>query len=214
MTWPISTGIARGLSSSIAVHAAGGAALLDGTESDGTNVVTGTDAMTSGWWTLFSTLTNAAAVAPSGATVASSVKEDATASERHRVFQIVSNVTGSVTASVYAKASTRRYLQMMVAHTASSNLAYVYADLQTGTITDSAAEASGSLGTTSIAAAVNGFYKITMGCTVSAGLHDVYFLIALSDRGTQLGGTVITSTPAYNGDNTSLLYLWRPKLVD
>lgn len=192
----------------------GGSPLLDGSEADGTNLVTGTAGMTSGWSTQFATLTNAAALAPDGATTASSVKEDATASERHRVFQIVSNVTGSMTASVYAKASTRRYLQMTVAHTGSANLIYVYADLLTGTITDSAAEASGVLGVTSIAAAVNGFYKITMAGTVSAGLHDVYFLIALSDRATQAGGTVVTSTPAYTGDNTSLLYLWRPKLVD
>lgn len=194
----------------------GGSSLLDGSEADGTNVMNGGSGLTSGWSTVASTLATAITTAPDGTTTAARITEAAT-TDRHIIYQQVpgaSPVTGSVTVSVYLKQNTRRYAQVLLAAGGTANTIYVYVDMQTGVISDSGVVSSGILTSSTIAAAVNGFYKVTMVGTVTAGSDQPYFIIAASDRATHAGGSVTSDNPSYTGDGTSSLYVWRPKIVD
>jgi hypothetical protein len=195
----------------------GGAPLLDGSESDGTNLFSGTDAMTSSWGAgaVNTVFTNAAAVASNGANDASSLIE-AGNTARHILYQQVFGLAANqaVRFSVYAKATGRRYLQLL--YGSSSGTAgniYAYFDLQTGNVTDSGVTGGAQSATNvSMTAAVNGYYKCTVDCLASATTTSTYMIFSLSDVGT-FGAPLDSDCPSYLGDSVSGAYLWRPKLV-
>lgn len=190
--------------------------LLDGSESDGTNLVTGGNGMTSGWAVVSATLTAAAATASDGTTTASSLLESA-ANSRHIAYQIVTTGAGSTrTLSIYAKSITRQYLQLMAQASATATQVYGYFDLTSGLVTDSgiiSSVAGSSVSSAAIQAAANGYYKCSYTFKIdNATTTDVYFIIATSDVGT-FGAPLDQNSPSFTGNTSDGAYLWRPKIA-
>ncbi len=190
-----------------------GAALLDGSEADGTNTLAGGVGLTSGWTAGQATLATAVSTAPDGTTTAATITED-NASSRHFIYQLSTSITGQFTVSAYFKDISRRYVCLHATDGGGFGYVYVYADLQTGAITDSGAGGTGSVSSTAIAAAANGFYKVTLIGQCVAGASQIYAIPCLADRGTQAGGSLDSNCPSYAGDGAKKAYIWRPKLVD
>jgi len=192
----------------------GAAALLDGTESDGTNLLPGgTAAFTSGWTTLGTTLTANNNTSPAGTTTAAQMLEAATTA-RHGIYTNPSIVAGSShDYSVYAKSVTRRYLQLVMTETGKI---VVYFDLQSGTVTDNQIiTTSGvtSRGAPTIQAAVNGFWKCTVpSVVVDSFTASPYWQLMASDVATY-GAPLDSDSPSFAGDTSNGLLLWRPKVV-
>lgn len=189
----------------------GAPVLLDGSEADGTNIVN--QSFVAGWNNIGfgATLALNTTLAPDGTTTAATMTED-TATSRHIVF-VQGIITGSYTQSLYLKQGTQRYVQLFYQKSDASNAVYAYIDLQTGTVSDSGIIGSGSLTSATIQAAVNGFYKLTIVGNNGQTLDNGYFIIAMSDRSTQGGGSLDNNNPSYLGA-AKTVFIWRPKLVD
>lgn len=194
--------------------AAGGGGGLDGSESDGTNLLVGGLGMTSGYLPSRTTFTNAATTAPDGTSTASSLIENS-GSGSHVITQQLSgspNTNVSRTASVYAKAIGRQYLALSHLDATGVHRFTVYADLSGGTITDTHTFGSAAGTSSSIAAAVNGFWKVSLTVTLNGGNSDAYWEVALSNVATY-AAPLSFDDPSYTGDGSSGAYLWRGKLV-
>jgi hypothetical protein len=187
-------------------------ALLDGSEADGTNIFTGAPGLTADWNATNATLTTGALLSPDGTTNAANLVENSSTA-RHDVQQQTpfggAFVADAARWSVYAKQGSRRYLNFSL-YIASAYRLHVFADLQTGTITD-----SGSTGLTisnqTIAAAVNGFWKVSVDLDLSplpSTLENGYFIYRISDVSTGSDAEI-----TYAGNGSGNIYLWRPKLV-
>lgn len=191
------------------------AALLDGSESDGTNHLTGGVGMTSGWSTSGATLNTAFATSPDGTSNACRLIEGGT-DVRHIVFQQATSISTLVTRhiSVYAKYISRRYLQVHVAANAGGQKSSVYFDLQTGAITDSdLIGGATSITNAAITAAVNGFYKCEYDFVLgSSGTDTPFVVLAMSNVGVY-GAPLSSDNPTYLGDSASNLHVWRAKLT-
>lgn len=181
--------------------------LLTGAESDGTNAL-GTDPldMASGWSNTNTTTTANDTTSPDGNVTAEFINESAV-TNRHNVFKSSVSVTTNKTRtiSIYAKMNGRRYLQII-----QDNTSAIF-DLQAGAVTDTTASGTASALTTSIQAAVNGFYKCTFqffDTASSAG----FLNYALSDVQDD-SGTLISGSPSYLGVVGVGIWMWRPKLV-
>lgn len=191
-----------------------GSGLLDGSEADGTDVLISSNAgMTSGWNATNATLTTAVTTAPDGTTTAALLTENSSDTRHFVATASLPQTTGTITGSIYAKANGRRYLQMHFSDSSGANRAFIYADLQTFTLTDTATIGTASITSSSIEAANEGFYKISALVQVNSVLDDTYLQFALSDVATY-GAPLSIHMPSYTGDGTSGIYLWRPKLVD
>ena len=199
------------------VLGAGSVALLDGSESDGTNLITGaSDLDFTTWAALASTKTINNATSPAGTLTACRILEDVT-TDRHGIYNSsIFTITGgsSHTYSVYAKSITRRYMQIILAVGGSAKI-YAYFDLQSGAVTNSGT-VSPSGGTavtsTSIAAAVNGFYKCTITGIVDGTSTGPFFQFMASDVGTY-GAPLTADSPSFAGNTSNGIYVWRPKAV-
>lgn len=212
MMWPLTARIAGLVGNNAALRPAAGGALLDGSESDGTNVL----APLGSYLGAGATLTTDVELAPDGTTTAAFIKEDSSTA-RHIVYQSLAGgaMSRAFTYSIYAKANGRRYLVVYFSDS-SSNSCYMYCDLQTGVVTDDGGGGTGVVSSTTAEAAVNGFYKFTMYGDLGASENNgstKYPVLALSDVGTY-GSPLDSDNPQYAGDNTSGAWVWRPKLVD
>jgi len=206
---------------SFAVHMLGAAAggLLDGSESDGTNLITsGGTGMTAGWGPVEATFTNATTTDPSGGSAASSLIESAN-NTRHILSRSETGMPAdtNLTFSVYAKMNGRRYLVLNVADLATGSAEFLTAifDLQAGAVTDSDIVHAGTgtaIVSTAIAAAVNGFYKCSLTYKIDTTTTGIYLQFFMSNVATY-GAPLQFDAPQYTGDGSSLIYLWRPKLA-
>lgn len=195
----------------------GGAVLLDGSESDGANLLlSGPAALTSGWNTLDATLTSNNAVAPNGATEAARILEQAT-TNRHGIYHQPSISAGDTrTYSAYAKSITRRYVQLLVAANSGTGTIYAYFDLLTGAVTASGIGVNSgttTIGTPTIEAAVNGFWKCTVpGVRLNGTAALPFFQLMASDVGIH-GAPLVSDSPSYAGNTSNGLHVWRPKVA-
>lgn len=191
----------------------GGGGGLDGSESDGTNKITGGNNMASGWSTVNATLTTNYATAPNGASEAALFYENSS-DNRHILYFNGVLFTAGITFSTYVKGGYgRRYLQIMLANVAGTNKVYLYYDTQTGTITDHGTIGSGVYTSSQVEAGANGFYKVTLVGEVKATSDASYFQYSLSNAATY-GAPLTADSPKYTGDGSSGILLWRPKGVD
>jgi len=194
-----------------------GSSLLDGSESDGTQLFAGNAAMTSDWTGVNATLTASVTTAPNGATDAASLIENSS-NVRHIIYQQRNGIItadGTCRVSIYAKATGRRYLMIQAAsNNGTAGNAYAYFDLQSpGAVTDSGVTGGAqSASNASITAAASSFYKCSVDMRLSATTNNVYFIYALSNVGAY-GAPLEDDNPQYTGDGSSGHYLWRPKLV-
>ena len=189
--------------------------LLDGSEADGTNLITGaSDLDFTNWGVIAGTKTVNNIVAPNGATVATKFLEDVT-NDRHGLynnahFTIVGG--SSHTYSIYVKSITERYVQYLISGTGGI---YLYADLLTGTITASGTvtPSGGTAVTgTNIQAAVNGFYKLTLTGIVD-GATTVPFQTIWASNVPTFGAPLASNSPQFTGNTANGFAAWRPKVV-
>lgn len=184
---------------------AGGSPLLDGSESDGTNIFSQNISAGDGT-TIGTTRSYNVGLSPDGTTTAALVTED-TSTNRHILYFDSQPGSANKTraTSIYAKPNGRRYLQI------TCEVSAIF-DLQTGTVTDvDTGSGSQSAIVASCQAAMNGFYK----CTVQffdTGPAGGYYVWGLSDRSGLVGANAFGNV-LYTGDGSSGLYLWRSKLT-
>ena len=195
-----------------ALYAAASGGLLDGSESDGTNLLSPADFSTVGTVDFSITLNDA--VAPDGTTTAARLLETA-ATARHIIYGPgVSIAAGSSHVwSIYVKSITRRYVQLSLF--GSGPKVYAYYDLQTGSVTDSGVVSpSGGTAISSVMceAAVNGFYKCSFTAILDGSSASPSMVVAGSDVATY-GAPLDSDSPSYAGNTSNGLYVWRPKAV-
>ncbi len=213
--WPFRSGLM--VPQHAALSAGAAASLLDGSESDGTNLLgAGPAAFTSGWSTLDATLTANAASDPAGGSAAATVRETSGAPRRHGIYRQPSFTAGtSHTYSVYALSVTRQYMVLFVAGSASSAKLYAYFDVINGTVTDSGIlnSSGSSIGTPTIEAAVGGFFKCSIpSAVVDSSSGNPYLQYMCSDVATY-GAPLESDNPQFAGSTSTGLNLWRPKVV-
>lgn len=185
---------------------------LNGSESDGTNLVTGGNNFGSGWFDLGTIRSTNDVVAPNGATEALRITENGGVG-RHAIYQIVAITDAVHTASVYAKYNDRRYLALFLSNdggTASEAIGYF--DLQTGAVTDTDQFGSPQSVATSIATGANGFYKCTVQFRLHSSVTSCYYILAMSDVATY-GAPLSSGNPSYDGSSGAYVWAWRPKIA-
>jgi hypothetical protein len=83
-------------------------------------------------------------------------------------------------------------------------------DLQVGAVTDTNnGSGTASAVSSSIQAAVNGFYKCTLQFFDTA-VGPSFFVLALSNAADN-SGSLLFGSPNYTGDGSSGIWMWRPK---
>lgn len=198
---------------------AGGTALLNGSESDGTQLLgAGPAALTSGWSTLFATFTSNASSDPAGGSTAATVRETTGGAVRHGIYHQPTITAGSTrTYSCYALAVTRRYMQILVASSGGSTaVVCAYFDLVAGTVTDSRIVTNSgvtTIGTPTIEAAVGGFYKCTFPGVVTNNTDAFPYLQFMSSDVATYGAPLANDSPAFVGVAANGFDIWRPKVA-
>lgn len=189
--------------------------LLDGSETDGTNLISsGGDGFTTGWSVDASALSAAQAMAPDGTLTAASLVENS-ATSRHILYRQPGSVDFSVnrTFSVYAKpALGTRYLEIYIARQDSAaNRIWAYADFYAGVISAFGSAGTGVLNNYRIRKAKNGFWKVAINGSLGS-TNNPFLQFNLSDRNTNTG-SLTNDIPSWAGDNASGIYLWRPRFI-
>ena len=162
-------------------------------EGASTNIVKESEDLSSGYW--FSnraTVNTNVRAAPDGTTTVNKIIEDASASNTHYTRSILSGLlaTGTTyTGSVFLRAAERTKCQIRFGDINGSDAINV--NLATGTITTT------GTATGTIVALDDGFYRVSVTVTISAGNN--YFYINLADGA---GSTY------YSGDGVSGIYAW------
>ena len=190
--------------------------LLTGSESDGTQLLTGNAQFSTGWTYNVATRTAAQGTAPNGLNEAIRLNDDAGTS-RHGCHQGRAGLVagGTYTWSVYAKKDAGRYLQLVAEAHGGSALVAAYYDLLTGVVTDSEIVVMGTgtvLHGATIQPAVNGFYKCSIRYKINDATTAIWAVLSLSDRDNHTGSFAF-QCPMYAGDGNHDLLLWRPKLA-
>lgn len=128
-----------------------------------------------------------ATTAPDGTLTADKLIEN-TANSNHFVSQTVGTISGSYTISCFLKSAERYkgYIQLFD----SGGNAAAFFDLNLGTIT-------GGVGTNTITAYPNGWYRITSTSTFTSATASVY-IVLINNSG----------TASYTGDGVSGIYVW------
>ncbi len=156
------------------------------------------------WSKLNGAVTADAAASPFGGNSADVFVESA-ASGRHMLFRTIATVSGQVvSASIYAKASTRRYLTVALKNVAGSSPRFSTTfDLLTGAVAggDSAGSPSGTA--SSIQGVASGYYRVAV--AMQAAGPNTNIEIGLSDSAAP---SYSESIPSYTGDGTSSLILF------
>lgn len=167
-------------------------------EESRTNLVTYSEQFDNAAWTKTgASVTANTAVSPDGTVTADSLIEDATLNA-HRVSQTISVTSGvTYTISVFAKASTRTFVQLFFNSTEFGVNAFANFNLSTGVL-----GTVGSASTAVITSVGNGWYRCSMTAPATATGAASSGLIQI----------VTSSTAArnenYTGDGTSGLFLW------
>lgn len=200
-----------------AVNLTYSSSLLTGSESDGTQLLSGTDNSFTGWAGVNTTFNGSAALTdPASGSTASRLTVDAV-NARH-ILYFAQTVTGGVDykISAYFKrgstTSQDRYVVWSMGGSSSGKV-FGYFDLQTGAVTDYGQYISGidTVGSATIAQGANGFWKCTAPFNSPSG-QTVYFAVAMTTSATIAGDSFQVNDPLFNGDGTSNLIIWRPKL--
>ena len=181
-------------------------------EEQRTNLVTYSEQFNDAAWSkIRATVDPNVATAPDGTLNADKLVEDTTAANSHSAARILGSplAAGTYTYTTYIKQAGRRYAQiMLIVDPASTNLRYaVVFDLQTGTVTSTAATATPP---TSIANAIsdagNGWYR----CSVTVGNPSGLRVDALIS--TSVSTTASVAGQNTNGDGVSGLFLYGAQL--
>lgn len=156
------------------------------------NLLTKTEALDNSAWNKDNcTISANATTDPIGGLTADKIVSAATTAATG-VGQGNTVVATSYTGSIYAKASEARYIQLLWNTPASTN--YANFDLQTGTIT------AGTYTNATITDAGNGWYRLTITSTLTAGTYSLFSWIQNSGTAARAG--------SYTGNGTNGLFVW------
>lgn len=195
----------------------GAAALLSGAESDGVQLLTGTDNQFTGWTDVNEVTTRAGTTtAPDGTANGAARMTDVASVQRHIIYYLQGGfVAGNdYTFSIYAKYSNMQYLNISIGDSGGAGKIYAIFNLINGTVTDSGISVAGAGANiifTSIAAAVNGFYKLSLRGRANNGSTSLYVQVCMTDQATL--GPVFAGDPQYAGTGSGNVFVWRPKVA-
>lgn len=145
-----------------------------------------------------STVSTNVATDPVGTVTADKLVEN-TATALHRAYQDVTIVANaSYTFSLFAKASERSELRIILSSTDQVQYALANFNLLTGVVASSTAGGTGTLSGATISAYRDGWYRITVSGAIGSGLTTLRAFIDLSNAGTL----------SYLGDGSSGLFLF------
>jgi hypothetical protein len=139
--------------------------------------------------------------------------DEGTANDRHGFEHQFSTNLGVTTAiSFFAKDVDRRYVHLQQMNALNAR-AFIYADLQTGTITDSGVTGGSIvLNSSGIESFTNSTYRIWMVVTSAADALE-FLGIYLSDRADDSTGSFSNTAPSYTGTNKKI-YIWGVQFED
>lgn len=180
--------------------------------SDTYNLTSYTEDFTNAAWNKIDTSATAnTTTAPDGTLTADSLMELATNS-RHIGETSLSNASGltTYTMSAYVKPNGRTACAIVIGVQASTDRIGAYFNLANGTLAYTKTAGSGTVQATSITAAANGFYRVSLSFQISA-LKNIFPAVVCSDRITDTG-TYLELCPQYTGDITKGLYVWGAQL--
>lgn len=185
---------------------------LTGAESDGTQLLSGDDAFSSGWIVIGGgSVTLNTSPSPTGTTTAARFTETGS-SNRKTYLQTVAVTDAVHTLSFYLSYATRRYAQVAAFNANGASSACLgYYDLVSGTVTDTEQLNAAQSAATGIAAGANGFYKCSLQFRLAADATSMYATLSMSDVATY-GSPLDGDSPSYTGDGVSSFLMWRPKL--
>ena len=169
-----------------------------------TNLFTYSGTFSNAAWTKNSVTISQNATGPDGVANSAATMTLSAATNVFDVDQLQAPQGVTSTISVSAKAGTSRYLSLAIANGPSDG-AWATFDLQTGTITQSAALTTGTLVGASIADIGGGFYRISLSgsfTTASTG----YGLISASNSGTPANGSYGRQQFTSAGTETYIIY--------
>ena len=144
---------------------------------------------------------------PDGTQNADSLIENG-ANDHHLIYQGDNPVAGSYSASVFIKKNTRQYAFLQIATDTAVNRYTIVVDLNNGTMTASSTYGSPTGTSYKIDSMGNGWYRLSVTATHTAGL--LYNVFGLSNSGTPTFNFV--AIPTYVGDGTSSAYFWGAQL--
>jgi hypothetical protein len=147
------------------------------------------------------------AVAPDGTTTADALTDNGNNS-RHIIYsQFTDSFSISRRFAVYGKQNTLRYLVLSVPLTSDVSCYSAVFDLQTGTVTDTKANGTGTV-SASISSVGNGWYLCSItGIVASSSSGNFFPMIGTSDRPGFTGSLQSNNMPQYVGSGQSL-YIW------
>lgn len=185
---------------------------LTGVESDGTQLLVGDSAFSTGWGVIGGgSVTLNAATSAAGTTTAARFTESG-GSNRKTYLQTVAVTDAVHTMSFYLAYVSRRYAQVAAFNANGSSSACLgYYDLLTGAVTDTQQLSAAQAATAAIETGANGFYKCKLQFRLAADATSMYATVALSDVGL-FGAPLDGDSPSYTGDGTSNILMWRPKM--
>ena len=157
------------------------------------------------WSNGAATLTLNAGVAPDGTNTATQVAETA-ANAMHYMLRgaITTSSVGPQTISLYAKANGTRYLQVSLDDSGSGTIgAFATFDLQAGVVSGAlTARGGASIGTATITAVANGYYRCAFTATLTGASLADRLLLILSDTAAP------AFSPSYAGNAANSVLIW------
>ncbi len=186
---------------------------LTGVESDGTQLLSGDAAFSTGWSVIGGGLVSLnAATSSAGTTTAARFTETGT-SNRKTYLQTVAVTNAVHTLSFYLAYGSRRYAQVAAFNADGASSACLgYYDLLTGAVTDTQQLNAAQSVATAIEAGANGFYKCKLQFRLASDATSMYATVSMSDVGVY-GSPLDGDSPSYTGDNASNILMWRPKMA-
>jgi hypothetical protein len=144
---------------------------------------------------------------PDGTQNADSLIENSATSD-HLLYQGDNPVAGAYTASVFMKKNTRQFGFLQIATDTAVNRYTIVVDLNNGTMTASSTSGAPTGTSYKIDSMGNGWYRLSVTATHTAGL--LYSVFGLSNSANPTFSAV--ATPLYSGDGTSSAYFWGAQL--
>jgi hypothetical protein len=169
-----------------------------------TNLLTYSSSFDNAAWTKSNaSVTANTTTSPDGTQNADSLIENG-ANDHHLIYQGDNPVAGSYSASVFIKKNTRQYAFLQIATDTVVNRYTIVVDLNNGTMTASSTSGAPSGTSYKIDSIGNGWYRLSVTATHTAGL--LYSIFGLSNSANPTFSA--EAVPLYSGDGTSSAYFW------
>jgi len=155
------------------------------------------------WFKEQASVTANTTTSPDGTQNADSLTEN-TANDHHLIYQGGTVSAGAYTQSVFIKKNTRQYAFLQIATDTAVNRYTIVVDLDNGSVTATSTEGSPTGTSNKIDSMGNGWYRLTVTATHTAGV--VYTVFGLSNSANPTFSSV--ATPTYTGNGTGSIYIY------